>query len=229
MPGIVCQLILPVSSASRADSVGMSGVLRDFCYTMSLPWEAGEDWEILISKCRLAPVGSRPPEVVMGRDGDYVVGERGRMVVFQGVDVSVSECNQCLWRRCWDERTAVTVGVFACLQVDSDRRDLDMNNRDVDAKKLTRFVRMNELRLVTEYDPVVIISFLQSSPLRLAFSSWCPLAPVCIPTSVWGLEQWCRWDWGSHTALHCYSTCGLEADLLGLECGGRGRDSSQFL
>lgn len=78
----------------------------------------------------------------------------------------------------------MTVGVFACLQVDSDRRDLDMNNRDVDAKKLTRFVRMNELRLVTEYDPVVITSSLQSSPLRLAFSSWCPLAPVCIPTSV---------------------------------------------
>lgn len=100
MPGIVCQLILSVSSASRADSVGMSGVLRDFCYTMSLPWEAGEGWEILISKCRLAPVGSRPPEVVMGRGGDYVVGERGWMVVSQGVDVSVSERNQCLWRRC---------------------------------------------------------------------------------------------------------------------------------
>uniref|UniRef100_A0A8C0Z999 Uncharacterized protein n=1 Tax=Cyanistes caeruleus TaxID=156563 RepID=A0A8C0Z999_CYACU len=54
--------------------------------------------------------------------------------------------------------------VLACLQVDNDRRDLDMNNRDVDAKKLTRFVRMNELRLVTEYNPVVITSSLQSSP-----------------------------------------------------------------
>lgn len=73
------QLILPVSSASRADSVGMSGVLGDFCYTMSLSclWEAGEGWEILISKCRLVPAGSRPPEVVMGRGGDCVVGERG--------------------------------------------------------------------------------------------------------------------------------------------------------
>ncbi|KFO61392.1 Endoplasmic reticulum resident protein 27, partial [Corvus brachyrhynchos] len=60
-------------------------------------------------------------------------------------------------------RTAVTVGVFACLQVDNDRRDLDMNNRDVDAKKLTRFVRMNELRLVTEYNPVTAIGVMQSS------------------------------------------------------------------
>lgn len=73
------QLILPVSSASRADSVGMIGVLRDFCYSMSFPclWEVGEGWEILISECRLVPGGSRPPEVVMGRGGDCVVGERG--------------------------------------------------------------------------------------------------------------------------------------------------------
>lgn len=63
----------------------------------------------------------------------------------------------------------MTVGVFACLQVDSERRDLDMNDRDVDAEKLTRFVRMNELRLVTEYNPVVIINSLHSSPLSLAF------------------------------------------------------------
>lgn len=79
MVRIVCQLILPASSALRAGCVGMSGVLGDFCYTMSLPcpWEAGEDWEILISKCRLVPVGSTSPEVVMGRGGDCVVGERG--------------------------------------------------------------------------------------------------------------------------------------------------------
>lgn len=63
----------------------------------------------------------------------------------------------------------MTVGVFACLQVDSDRRDLDMNNREVDAKDLTRFVRINELRLVTEYNPVVMTNSLQSSPLCLAF------------------------------------------------------------
>lgn len=78
----------------------------------------------------------------------------------------------------------MTVGVFACLQVDSERRDLDMNDRDVDAEKLTRFVRMNELRLVTEYNPVVITNSLQSSPLSLAFFSWCPLAPVCISRCV---------------------------------------------
>ncbi|NWZ77195.1 ERP27 protein, partial [Poecile atricapillus] len=54
-----------------------------------------------------------------------------------------------------------TVAVFR--RVDNDRRDLDMNNGDVDAKKLTRFVRMNELRLVTEYNPVTAIGVMQSS------------------------------------------------------------------
>uniref|UniRef100_A0A8C5X5P1 Endoplasmic reticulum protein 27 n=1 Tax=Malurus cyaneus samueli TaxID=2593467 RepID=A0A8C5X5P1_9PASS len=49
------------------------------------------------------------------------------------------------------------------LPVDNDRRDLDMNNGDVDTKKLTRFIRMNELRLVTEYDPVTAIGVMQSS------------------------------------------------------------------
>lgn len=78
----------------------------------------------------------------------------------------------------------MTVGVFACLQVDSDRRDVDMNDRDVDAKKLTRFVRMNELRLVTEYNPVVITNSLQTSPLSLACFSCDPLAPVCVSRCV---------------------------------------------
>ncbi|NWX80014.1 ERP27 protein, partial [Alca torda] len=54
-------------------------------------------------------------------------------------------------------------GVFACLQVDNDRRDMDMNGKDVDAEKMTRFVRMNELRLVTEYNPVTAIGVMQSS------------------------------------------------------------------
>ncbi|NXI23798.1 ERP27 protein, partial [Sterrhoptilus dennistouni] len=67
------------------------------------------------------------------------------------------------WQFTLPERTAVTVGLFACLQVDSERRDLDMNDRDVDAEKLTRFVRMNELRLVTEYNPVTAIGVMQSS------------------------------------------------------------------
>uniref|UniRef100_A0A8C3N7J8 Uncharacterized protein n=1 Tax=Geospiza parvula TaxID=87175 RepID=A0A8C3N7J8_GEOPR len=49
------------------------------------------------------------------------------------------------------------------LPVDNDRRDLDMSSREVDAKKLTRFVRMNELRLVTEYNPVTAIGVMQSS------------------------------------------------------------------
>ncbi|NXG58191.1 ERP27 protein, partial [Hemiprocne comata] len=53
--------------------------------------------------------------------------------------------------------------VFAFLQVDDDRRDLDMNDKEVDADKMTRFVRMNELRLVTEYNPVTAIGVMQSS------------------------------------------------------------------
>ncbi|KAK2544241.1 Erp27 [Columba livia] len=38
-----------------------------------------------------------------------------------------------------------------------------MNSNDVDAEKMTRFVRMNELRLVTEYNPVTAVGVMQSS------------------------------------------------------------------
>ncbi|NXI52665.1 ERP27 protein, partial [Chloroceryle aenea] len=47
--------------------------------------------------------------------------------------------------------------------VDSDRRDLDMNSKDVDAEMIIRFIRMNELRLVTEYNPVTAVGVMQSS------------------------------------------------------------------
>ncbi|NXY18956.1 ERP27 protein, partial [Atrichornis clamosus] len=57
--------------------------------------------------------------------------------------------------------SANTLALFR--RVDNDRRDLDMNNKDVDTKKLTRFIRMNELRLVTEYNPVTAIGVMQSS------------------------------------------------------------------
>ncbi|NXF92048.1 ERP27 protein, partial [Eubucco bourcierii] len=56
---------------------------------------------------------------------------------------------------------ANTVTLFRT--VDNDRRDLDLNNKDIDAEKLTRFVRINELRLVTEYNPVTAIGVMQSS------------------------------------------------------------------
>ncbi|NXK00181.1 ERP27 protein, partial [Corythaixoides concolor] len=56
---------------------------------------------------------------------------------------------------------ASTVTVFR--RVDNDRRDLDMNNKDVDAEKITRFIRMNELRLVTEYNPRTAVGVMQSS------------------------------------------------------------------
>ncbi|NXO61194.1 ERP27 protein, partial [Phainopepla nitens] len=57
--------------------------------------------------------------------------------------------------------SANTVALFR--RVDNDRRDLDMNDTEVDAEKLIRFVRINELRLVTEYNPVTAIGVMQSS------------------------------------------------------------------
>ncbi|KAM9580076.1 endoplasmic reticulum resident protein 27 isoform 1-T1 [Guaruba guarouba] len=47
--------------------------------------------------------------------------------------------------------------------VDNQRKDLDMNNNDIDAEKMTRFIRINELRLVTEYTPSTAIGVMQSS------------------------------------------------------------------
>uniref|UniRef100_A0A8C3PI58 Endoplasmic reticulum protein 27 n=1 Tax=Calidris pygmaea TaxID=425635 RepID=A0A8C3PI58_9CHAR len=38
-----------------------------------------------------------------------------------------------------------------------------MDSKDIDAEKLIRFVRMNELRLVTEYNPVTAVGVMQSS------------------------------------------------------------------
>ncbi|OPJ69061.1 endoplasmic reticulum resident protein 27 [Patagioenas fasciata monilis] len=56
---------------------------------------------------------------------------------------------------------ANTVTLFR--RVDNDRKDLDMNSNDLDAEKITRFVQMNELRLVTEYNPVTAVGVMQSS------------------------------------------------------------------
>ncbi|NWS76657.1 ERP27 protein, partial [Crotophaga sulcirostris] len=56
---------------------------------------------------------------------------------------------------------ANTITLFR--RVDNDRRDMDLNSKGVDAEKMTRFVRMNELRLVTEYNPVTAIGVMQSS------------------------------------------------------------------
>nr|XP_013802512.1 PREDICTED: endoplasmic reticulum resident protein 27 [Apteryx mantelli mantelli] len=47
---------------------------------------------------------------------------------------------------------------------DDDRRDLDITDgKEVNAEKMIRFIRMNELRLVTEYNPVTAIGLLHSS------------------------------------------------------------------
>ncbi|NWS45281.1 ERP27 protein, partial [Probosciger aterrimus] len=56
---------------------------------------------------------------------------------------------------------ANTVTLFR--MVDNQRKDLDMSNNDIDAEKMTRFIRINELRLVTEYTPVTAIGVMQSS------------------------------------------------------------------
>uniref|UniRef100_A0A8B9DY51 Endoplasmic reticulum protein 27 n=1 Tax=Anser cygnoides TaxID=8845 RepID=A0A8B9DY51_ANSCY len=53
--------------------------------------------------------------------------------------------------------------VFAYLQADNDRRDLDVDSENMNAEKMSRFIRMNELRLVTEYNPVTAVGVLHSS------------------------------------------------------------------
>uniref|UniRef100_A0A8C2TAC8 Endoplasmic reticulum protein 27 n=1 Tax=Coturnix japonica TaxID=93934 RepID=A0A8C2TAC8_COTJA len=58
-------------------------------------------------------------------------------------------------------------GIFACLQADKDRRDMDMDREEMDADKMSRFIRMNELRLVTEYNPMVITVGVMHSSLQL--------------------------------------------------------------
>ncbi|NXG19767.1 ERP27 protein, partial [Grallaria varia] len=57
--------------------------------------------------------------------------------------------------------SANTVTLFR--RIDNDRRDLDVSNKDVDTEKMIRFVRMNELRLVTEYNPVTAVGVMQCS------------------------------------------------------------------
>ena len=96
----------------------------------------------------------------------------------------------------------MTGGVFAYLQADNDRRDLDVDSEDINAEKMSRFIRMNELRLVTEYNPVVITNSSQPSPQHSASSSWASSGPS-VHARGWmqGLPQW---GWGRHTTLCCY-------------------------
>ncbi|NXL86384.1 ERP27 protein, partial [Alectura lathami] len=62
--------------------------------------------------------------------------------------------------------TAATLTVFR--RVHKDRRDMDIDSGEVDAEKMTRFIQINELRLVTEYNPMTAVSVLHSSiPLHL--------------------------------------------------------------
>lgn len=51
----------------------------------------------------------------------------------------------------------MTAGVFASPQVDENRQDLEITDgKEMDATRLSRFIQINELRMVTEYNPVVI-------------------------------------------------------------------------
>ncbi|NXJ10133.1 ERP27 protein, partial [Odontophorus gujanensis] len=59
--------------------------------------------------------------------------------------------------------TAATLTLFR--RADKDRRDLDLNSEEIDADKMSRFIRMNELRLVTEYNPTTAVGVLHSSLL----------------------------------------------------------------
>lgn len=102
------------------------------------------------------------------------------------------------------EGTAVTRGIFACLQADKDRRDLNMDSEEIDADKMSRFIRINELRLVTEYNPTVISSSSLPSPQHPASSIRASSgSSVYAWGCVQGLPQWCRWVGGSHAYLCC--------------------------
>eukprot|EP00075_Anas_platyrhynchos_P021872 XP_027311125.1 endoplasmic reticulum resident protein 27 [Anas platyrhynchos] len=57
--------------------------------------------------------------------------------------------------------SASTVTLFR--RADNDRKDLDVDSEDVNAEKMSRFIRMNELRLVTEYNPVTAVGVMHSS------------------------------------------------------------------
>ncbi|XP_031456360.1 endoplasmic reticulum resident protein 27 [Phasianus colchicus] len=59
--------------------------------------------------------------------------------------------------------TAATLTLFR--KADKDRRDMDMDKEEIDADKMSRFIRMNELRLVTEYNPTTAVGVLHSSLL----------------------------------------------------------------
>lgn len=54
----------------------------------------------------------------------------------------------------------VIARLFALFQVDNKRQDLEIQDgKKVDVAKLSRFVRINELRWVTEYNPMVTNEF----------------------------------------------------------------------
>ncbi|XP_015714075.1 endoplasmic reticulum resident protein 27 [Coturnix japonica] len=57
--------------------------------------------------------------------------------------------------------TADTLSLFR--RADKDRRDMDMDREEMDADKMSRFIRMNELRLVTEYNPMTAVGVMHSS------------------------------------------------------------------
>uniref|UniRef100_A0A670J3X7 Endoplasmic reticulum protein 27 n=1 Tax=Podarcis muralis TaxID=64176 RepID=A0A670J3X7_PODMU len=54
--------------------------------------------------------------------------------------------------------------LFSSLQVDNKRQDLEIKDSSgIDATKLSRFVRINELRWVTEYNPMTAVGLFNST------------------------------------------------------------------
>uniref|UniRef100_A0A670XUS1 Endoplasmic reticulum protein 27 n=1 Tax=Pseudonaja textilis TaxID=8673 RepID=A0A670XUS1_PSETE len=54
--------------------------------------------------------------------------------------------------------------LFALLQVDNKRQDLEIQDgKKVDVAKLSRFIRINELRWVTEYNPMTAVGLFDSA------------------------------------------------------------------
>lgn len=96
-----------------------------------------------------------------------------------------------------------------------------MEKEEIDADKMTRFIRMNELRLVTEYNPTVISSSSLPSPQHLASSIAASSgSSVYAWGCVQGLPQWCRWSWGKPVHIFAVAEWRGSRSCIGLDRWG---------
>uniref|UniRef100_A0A8C3STB3 Endoplasmic reticulum protein 27 n=1 Tax=Chelydra serpentina TaxID=8475 RepID=A0A8C3STB3_CHESE len=76
--------------------------------------------------------------------------------------------------------TSNTISIFR--MVDDKRQDLKLTDgKEIDATKMSRFIRINELRLVTEYNPVVTKDPHIQSPAFTSRTKYCPLTDFFAP------------------------------------------------